>query len=115
MKKIIKRFVLLGVLVLMLGLFGCGSTLTTDLEVSDNFSGTRTMDVSISKADFEEYVPTGNFEVIAEDTLANTPDCMQFSYEETEDGNYVFHFVMSFTSKEDYEAKVASVLGTDIR
>ncbi len=112
MKKIIKRFVLLGVLVLMLGLFGCGSTLTTDLEVSDNFSGTRTMDVSISKADFEEYVPTGNFEVIAEDTLANTPDCMQFSYEETEDGNYVFHFVMSFTSKEDYEAKVASVLGT---
>ena len=112
MKKTIKRIILLAVLVMMFGLFGCGSTLTTDLEISDNFAGTRTMDVSISKADFEEYVLNGNFEVMAEDTKTNTPECMQFSYEETEDGNYVFHFVMSFTSKEDYETKVSSVLGT---
>lgn len=112
MKKLIKRFMLMAVLVLMFGLFGCGSTLTTNLAISENFSGTRTMDISISKADFEEYVPNGNFEVIAEDTLANTPECMQFSYEETDDGNYVFHFIMSFTSKEDYEAQIASVLGS---
>lgn len=112
MKKIFKRIILMAVLVFVFGLFGCGSTLTTELEISDNFAGTRTMDVSISKTDFDEYVTNGNFQVIAEDTKTNTPECMQFSYEETEDGNYIFHFVMPFTSKEDYETKVASVLGT---
>lgn len=112
MKKLIKRFMLMAVLVLMFGLSGCGSTLTTNLAISDNFSGTRTMDISISKADFEEYVPNGNFETITEDTKANTPECMQFSYEETEDGDYVFHFIMTFTSKEDYETQIAGVLGS---
>ena len=111
MKKLLKRFMLMAVLVLMFGLLGCGSTLTTNLTISDNFSGTRTMDVSISKADFEEYVSNGNFEVIAEDTIENTPECMAFSYEETEGESYVFHFTMSFTSKEDYESQIKSILG----
>lgn len=113
MKKVIKRFVLLAMLVLMLGLFGCGSTLTTNLTVSDNFAGTRTMDVSISQADFDEYVTEGDFETIAAETKEITPECLQFSYEETADGKYVFHFVMAFTSQEDYETQITSILGVD--
>ena len=111
MRKIIKRFVLAVMLVFMFGLLGCGATLTTDMSISDSFSGTRTMDVSISQADFEEYTQEADFETLAAETKEITPECMQFSYEETKDGTYIFHFVMPFSSKEDYEKKVVSVLG----
>lgn len=111
MNKIQKSFLRMAVFFLMLLLTGCGSTLSTELSISDNFSGTREMEVSISKADFEEYVSGGDFETIAEDTKVNTPECMEFSYEETEEENYVFRFLMSFGSKEEYESQIASILG----
>ena len=110
MKRAIKRLLVLAVFVLTFGLAGCGATLTTDLTVSDNFAGSRTMEVSIDKDTFDEYAPIGSFATLASEIRENVPQCMVFNYEE-KDGQYVFHFVMSFTSKEDYEAQVSSVLG----
>ncbi len=111
MKKTLKHLLLAAVLVLMFGLFGCGSTLTTNLTMSDNYAGTRLMDVSISQSDFTEYVTNGDFLTIATETAAITPECLEFSYEETTDGYYNFHFVLPFTSKDDYMAKVTSLIG----
>ncbi len=111
MKKTLKHLLLGAILVLMFGLFGCGSTLTTNLDMSENYAGTRTMDVSISESDFIEYVPNGDFQTIATETQAITPECLTFTYDQSEDGTYNFHFVLAFTSKDDYMAKVASLIG----
>ena len=110
MNRAIKRLLVLAVFVLTFGLVGCGSTLTTTLSISDNFAGTRTMDVSIDKETFDEYAPAGGFKTLALETKENTPECMQFTYEE-KNGEYIFHFVMTFTSKEEYIEQVSAVLG----
>ncbi len=112
MKNAMKRLLLLAVFVLTFGLVGCGSTLTTNLSISDNFAGSRTMDISIDKETFDEYTTVGGFKTLALETAENVPECMQFTYEEKE-GQYTFHFVMSFTSKEEYEKQVSSVLGEE--
>lgn len=110
MKRLIKRLFLVAVLMLIFGLMGCGATLTTDMSISDNFAGSRTMDVSIDKATFDENAPADGFTKLAAETLEQTPSCMKFSYEEKKD-EYVFHFVMSFTSKEEYEEQLLLLLG----
>lgn len=110
MRRALKKLLVTAVFVLTFGLVGCGSTLTTTLSVSDNFAGSRTMDVSIDKADFDEYAPKDGFNTLASETKEQVPECMKFSYEEKKD-EYVFHFVMSFTSKEEYEEQLSGVLG----
>ena len=117
MKKAIRRLVVMAVLLLAFGLMGCGSTLKTDLSVSDNFAGTRTMEVSIDKETFdeyaEEYVSKDGFLTLAKETTEKVPECMKFSYEETKN-KYIFCFIMSFTSLEEYKQQVADVLGKKI-
>ena len=117
MKKAIRRLMIVAVLLLAFGLMGCGSTLKTDLSVSDNFAGTRTMEVSIDKETFdeyaEEYVSKDGFLTLAKETTEKVPECMKFSYEETKN-KYIFCFVMSFTSLEEYKQQVADVLGKKI-
>lgn len=114
MKKAIKRLMLVVVFVLTFGLIGCGSTLRTDLSISDNFAGSRTMDVSIEKETLDEYAPKGDFSAFANETLGKVPECMEFSYEKTKN-EYIFHFVMSFTSLEEYETQVEEILGKDVQ
>ena len=117
MKKAIKRLMFMAVFLLTFGLMGCGSTLKTDLSISDNFAGTRTMEVSIDKETFdeyaEEYVSKDGFLTLAKETTEKVPECMKFSYEETKN-KYIFCFVMSFTSLEEYKQQVADVLGKKI-
>ena len=117
MKKAIKRLMFMAVFLLTFGLMGCGSTLKTDLSVSDNFAGTRTMEVSIDKETFdeyaEEYVSKDGFLTLAKETTEKVPECMKFSYEETKN-KYIFYFVMSFTSLEEYKQQVTDVLGKKI-
>ncbi len=110
MKKALKRLLILAVFMMTFGLVGCGATLTTNLSISDNFAGSRTMDVSIDKESFDENAPEGGFSALAMELEESVPTCMKFSYEETKT-EYVCHFVMSFTSKEDYESQIASLLG----
>ncbi len=112
MKKTLKHLLLAAILVLMFGLFGCGSTLTTNLTMSGNYAGTRNMDVSIGSDDFAEYVTGVDFATLATETAAITPECLTFSYDQSVDGlEYNFHFVLSFTSKDDYMTKVTSLAG----
>lgn len=110
MKKAIKKLLVMVVFLMTFGLVGCGATLTTNLSISDNFAGSRTMDVSIDKESFDENAPEGGFEALASELTEQVPTCMKFSYEETAK-EYVCHFVMSFTSEEDYENQIASILG----
>ena len=42
------------------------------------------------------------------------PEHMSVTYEETKKDTYVFHFVLPFTSKEDYMQKVEDILGYEI-
>lgn len=112
MRKAVKQLLLMAVLMLTFGLVGCGTTLTTNLSISDNFAGSRTMDLSIAKKEFDEQAPTGGFKTLALKTEKLTPECMQFSYEEKGE-KYYFHFVMSFTSQEEYEEQISSILGKE--
>ena len=94
MKIAIKRLMFMAVFLLTFGLMGCGSTLKTDLSISDNFAGTRTMEVSIDKDTFDEHAPKDGFLKLAKETAEEVPECMKFSYEETKD-EYVFCFVIT--------------------
>ena len=110
MKTKLKHVLMMAVLVMMFALAGCGATLTTNLQIDDNFAGTRAMDVTISTSDFSEYV-TGDILTLATATDAAKPAGMTFTYEELATGEYAFHFALPFTSKDDYDAKVAAILG----
>ena len=107
----------MAVFLLTFGLMGCGSTLKTDLSISDNFAGTRTMNVSMDKETFDEYsedfVSKDGFLTLAKETTEKVPECMKFTYEETKN-EYLFTFVMSFTSLEEYEKQVENLLGKDV-
>ena len=72
MKRVMKRLFLVAVFVMLFGLMGCGTTLTTNMSVSDNFAGSRTMDVSIDKTTFDENAPEDGFKQLAAETAENT-------------------------------------------
>lgn len=86
---------------------GCGN-LRTELDINADGSGQRIMDVSISKSNFKDYV-NGSFEDVTAGVQANCPSALTMSVEETDD-SYKYSFLLTFTSIEDYESKVQSIL-----
>ena len=119
MKKIFRYFLLTLLLAFAFCLGGCGTTLTTKMEMSSNFAGSRKMDLEVDLSDLDEerldrYAPDGDFSNMIEKMKGVMPEHMSVTYEETKKDTYVFHFVLPFTSKEDYMQKVEDILGYEI-
>lgn len=119
MKKVLRYFLLTALLAFAFCLGGCGTTLTTDMEMSSNFAGVRKMDVKVDMKTLDEkrlekYAPGNDFSGVIENIGQAMPESMGMSYEEVREGTYIFHFVLPFTSKEDYITKVQKILGYDI-
>lgn len=87
---------------------GC-SKINTDLEVSPDLSGQRTMVVSISESDFSSHVSGTADEVAATITSALPTELTATPFTLSE-GSYETTIVLSFSSPDDYVAKVQSVL-----
>lgn len=119
MKKIFRYFLLTLLLAFAFCLGGCGTTLTTKMEMSSNFAGSRKMDLEVDLSALDEerldrYAPDGDFSNMIEKIKGVMPEHMSVTYEETKKDTYVFHFVLPFTSKEDYMQKVEDILGYEI-
>ncbi len=94
-------------------LTGCenGSTVNTSLNVESDLSGNRQMQVVISQSTFNEYF-SGTQDDLNNIITTYCPSEMTWSTE-TMDSNYVYNFNITFSSVEDYTAKVANILGEE--
>ena len=91
---------------------GCGGELTTNMNLSSDFSGSRVMTLVVNKADNQEYV-NGDPNAVTSTVSASCPEQLEFSA--TDDGtNVIYTFTLNFSSKEDYEAKVRALLGDEV-
>lgn len=107
----------------MLVLAGCGAEVSSELEVSEDLSGTRTIVAAIAENDVEEL--SGGIEATEEALETHVPEQLSFdgiaeagSTEETEDeaeaseasDGYQATFTLEFSDVEDYQTKAQSLL-----
>lgn len=115
MKNKFLRLILLTVAVACMALFlsACDTEVdvSTELSLNDNLSGSRIMQTAgIKQSDLGGAATAVK---VMESIRENAPDSMDVSYEE-KGGKYYLTFTVSFTSLEDYEKKVESILGKDV-
>lgn len=101
-------FLLLMFLAFIFILSGCGANISTKLTIDDSFSGSREIVCKVSKEDVNNKFK-GGVEKIDEIIKEKCPP--EFSYTKSEDTqNYIYTFLLNFTSKDDYEAKLEKIL-----
>lgn len=89
-------------------LSGCGVELTSEVNIDENFSGTRTMSCTFSSRDFQRY-----FNGTQEDLDHTIQDACpsQLTYKKKlKDDSWVYTFSLSFSSLDDYQEKVEKIL-----
>ena len=114
-KSVLKIFLLSAViLVLLIGLCGCTQTETTVESVmkitDDSFLGERIITVNFGG----DFIENENKRKNVEDIVKNNCPPIMSSRSELSAEKYGCIFVMSFSSLEDYEMKVASIIGKQI-
>lgn len=98
-------------LLLMLFLSACGATVNTNLDLAKDGSGTRLITAKISTDNLSDYVE-GGLKAIDASLKKNTPEELKYKglKENKTDSEAVATFEMSFSSLEDYEAKINALL-----
>lgn len=95
-------------LFIILALTGCGANISTKLTVDDSFAGSRQIVCTVSKNDVNEYFKGGVAKI---DEIINNKCPSELTYTKSEDeANYVYTFELTFSSKDDYEAKLEKIL-----
>ncbi len=115
MKNKFLRLILLTVAVACMALFlsACDTEVdvSTELSLNSNLSGSRIMQTAgIKQSDLGGAATAVK---VMESIRESAPDAMEVSYEE-KGGKYYLTFTVSFTSLDDYEKKVESILGKDV-
>jgi len=97
-------------------LTACGGVVDTKMSFDDSFAGSRVIKYSVTNADFVSYVQK-DFGTVESTLRGLCPQDMEITSVEQNDSHVVAVFTINFTSKEDYEKKVANILsasGSDI-
>ena len=103
-KVILPSLIFAAVLILT----GCGGKLETDLTVNEDLSGTRHMALSVDMSENSQYI-NGDAENITATIEQNCPEEITFSSDNTDDV-VTLNFDINFTSLEDYQTKVESLI-----
>lgn len=90
-------------------LTACGGVVNTDMSFDDSFAGSRVMTYTISNSDYNSYVQK-DFETVSATLKALCPEDIEITSLTQDDTNIVAVFTINFSSKEDYESKVARIL-----
>ena len=106
-------FTTLSIFFIILGLTACGNgaDILTDVTLEDDFSGSRVMEVSISKEAFEEYFD-GSFEDIKNLISDTCPKELTYEISESE-SSLICVFSLEFDSVDTYKKKVENILGEE--
>lgn len=89
-------------------LTSCGADVNTQLEIHDDFSGTRTFVLTMTDADADRL--SGGIDA-AEQVLDNgAPEMLSFEAVQAEDEGYSATFTMSFDDLSDYQAQINALL-----
>ena len=97
-------------------LTACGGVVDTKMSFDDSFAGSRVIKYSVTNEDFVSYVQK-DFGTVESTLRGLCPPDMEITSVEQNDSHVVAVFTINFTSKEDYEKKVANILsasGSDI-
>lgn len=112
MKKV-KKIVVICMLTLSMVLFatacGNGALIKTDVVLEDDFSGSRVMEVSISKSTFNQYM-IGSIDNLKSLIEKECPEQILWEISET-DTSYNCVFTIEFDSLDTYKSKVTEILG----
>lgn len=114
MGKWIHKIGLMLVVVLIAGNLtacGVGSTIETKLNINDDLSGNRVMELVIDQSVFNEYF-AGTKEDLGKIIAENCPSELVWECDETTD-NMIYNFTLDFSTPEEYQKKVLSILGVD--
>lgn len=95
--------------VLAFVLSACGATVDTVFKVNQDGSGSRVMNLTVSKSDFDDYV-TGGVGAIQGIIDANMPSQMSASAITEKDGKYNLSFTIAFDNPEQYTEKALAIL-----
>ena len=112
MKKLFRKISLILMIVLATGLFtGCsaGSTVETTLNVNDDLSGSRVMELVIDQSVFNEYF-SGTIEDLNAAITEGCPAELTWVYDDST-GVKKYIFTLAFSSPSDYKTKVDSIIG----
>lgn len=110
MKVYFKRIALLAFfMVTVLILSSCGARISTVLTINDSLSGEKIISCAVSKSDAKDKFKGGVAKI---DSIIATSCPQEMTYTKTEDTNdYIYKFVLPFSSLEDYKAKVEKIIG----
>lgn len=105
---------LLGLLIMILGclaMAGCaGGTITTELRINPDGSGSRVMNVAIDNGYFSDDF-NGTYEDLDAVIKENIPDDMSYSLNSVDgsDSEYQAEFIIEFTDVDDYNDKIYNI------
>ncbi len=115
MKANVKKILLfLSLAVVLIGITGCGPNTVTTVNLNEDMSGERVMQMYMSSTDQEEWILT-DLETMDTVVSENCPKELEYSMVEAEDGSgYNFIFTLKFDSIEDYEEKMSTLADRDV-
>lgn len=111
MMKALARVLMIFAMMICLDACGKGANIITDVTLEDDFSGSRIMEVSISKSAFDQYF-TGTIEELAIVIKENCPKELKYKISET-DTSILCTFNLEFDSVDTYKEKVFTILGEE--
>ncbi len=108
MRKLLRNICLVAGFLMVFAITACGGKLDSNLVVNDDLSGTRTFTLNAEIKSNKEHVK-GELPEITETIKNNCPADLTF-VDKSDETNAVFEFTLSFSSLEDYEAKLRNLL-----
>ncbi|OAV60832.1 hypothetical protein A6F49_10090 [Enteractinococcus helveticum] len=89
-------------------LVACGADVNSQLELEDDFSGSRTFVMTMADADIESL--SGGLEAATQVLESHAPEVLSFDGVEQREEGYSATFTLAFNDLEDYENKINSLL-----
>ncbi len=89
-------------------LAACGADVNSQLELEDDFSGSRTFVMTMADTDIESI--SGGLEAATQALDSHTPEVLSFDGVEQREEGYTATFTLVFNDLEDYENKINSLL-----
>ncbi|MGV3103976.1 hypothetical protein [Rothia sp. 32237D007AR] len=96
--------------IIALVLTACGAAVNTTLSIDDNLSGSRTMVMEIGTSDSESTSLKGGLPAVDESIKRHLPAELEYSGISTDDKGSRATFTLKFSSVDDYQTKVESLL-----
>lgn len=116
MKKLIRCVLLAALMLVFSALFtactATGSVINTTLNLNEDMSGSRVMDIAVTQSTFNEHF-NGTYDDLDAAVTASCPEGITWSRDGSPDTGMTYHAQLDFSSLDDYREKVGKILGRE--